>query len=82
MNEKKLTIVQFCTPHADTIIALDNEGSLWERVRDQAQYAGVPTARPRYLWRKIQGPLQEFDPEVEEQVERFRAALMAARPKK
>lgn len=71
-------IVAFCTPQADVLVALDSDGQLWQRDRDQRQVSG-PYGRPAYTWVKIAGPRDEHDPVIEAQVDKFREALMAAR---
>lgn len=49
-----MKIIQFCMPAPGELVALTDEGELWERYRDQRHFP-APHERPRYIWRKIEG---------------------------
>jgi hypothetical protein len=70
-------ITQFCTPTAGTIVALDEDGQLWQRDADNTRNG--PRGTTLYRWSRILGPHDDADPLLEAQVDQFRAALQAAK---
>lgn len=56
---KPSKIVQLvCTGHSD-IVALTEDGRMWERAKDTRDM----NPKPRYLWKEILGPFDEPPPQ-------------------
>lgn len=55
-----MKITQFCIPAPGEMVALTDAGDLWERFRDPKDMNTGPGWRPRYLWRRLDGPVEEI----------------------
>lgn len=67
-------------PTASTLVAITEDGELWERSRDEGRDDGRGGAV--YKWRRMPGPHDDHDPAIEAQLDQIRRTLHEAKKAK
>ncbi len=57
-TEAPIVVQIIANPHTGNVMALDNQGQLYERELDNTPQVGHP-ARRNYKWHKAKGPFDE-----------------------